>query len=573
MPNIRSFLLIALAFVAFLLWQAWQTDYAQPPVAATGVATQDSAAQIPSDADADSVPGATDIPGPAPDAPVAPAPPAPMSDTAAAAAESDAPHVIVDTDVLRVEIDTQGGSVVRAWLLTYPIDPKRRDEPVVLLDNTPAHYVVAQSGLVSANGPAPDHRARYESPQRKYRLAEGAPAVEVPLVWHGENGLTVTKRFRFERGSYAIAVNHVIENGSGAPWSGSVYRQLQRSAPPPAGKFSFTNPEQYSFVGAAWFSPEEHFEKLKFDDFADEPLKREITGGWSALLQHYFFAAWLPPAMEKAQYSTEVIAAPTGPRYLIRQVAPAVSVAPGAKASLDSRLYVGPKLQEHVGTIAPGLESVIDYGKVTVLAEPLFWLLNQLHKLLGNWGFAIIALTFLIKLAFYKLSEAQYRSMARMRKLQPRLAALKERYGDDKQKMNQAMMELYQKEKINPFGGCLPILVQIPVFIALYWVLIESVELRQAPFILWIDNLSDKDPYFVLPVLNGLAMWAAQKLSPAAGMDPMQQKVMQLMPIMFAVMFAFFPAGLVLYWTVNGVLGLLQQWIITKRVQGSTAKA
>jgi YidC/Oxa1 family membrane protein insertase len=262
---------------------------------------------------------------------------------------------------------------------------------------------------------------------------------------------------------------------------------------------------------------------------------------------------------------------PTGasPRYLIRQVAEPVTVAPGAATRLESRLYVGPKLQETLPDVAPGLGTVIDYGKVTILAEPLFWLLNWLYKLLGNWGFAIIAVTVLIKAAFFKLSEAQYRSMARMRKLQPRLAALKERYGDDRQKMNQAMMELYQKEKINPFGGCLPILVQIPVFIALYWVLIESVELRHAPFIGWIQSLSERDPYFVLPVLNGLAMWAAQKLTPTPGMDPMQQKVMQLMPVMFSVMFAFFPAGLVLYWTVNGVLGLAQQWIIIKRSEAA----
>jgi YidC/Oxa1 family membrane protein insertase len=296
------------------------------------------------------------------------------------------------------------------------------------------------------------------------------------------------------------------------------------------------------------------------------PLAREITGGWAAMLQHYFVAAWLPPLTEKNSYSTEVLATNGATRYLVRQVASPVTVPAGAKTTLESRLYVGPKLQESLAEVAPGLGATIDYGKVTVLAEPLFWLLNMLHKLLGNWGFAIIAVTLLIKAAFFKLSEAQYRSMARMRKVQPRLAALKERYGDDRQKMNQAMMELYQKEKINPFGGCLPILVQIPVFIALYWVLIESVELRHAPFIGWIQSLSERDPYFVLPVLNGLAMFAAQRLTPTPGMDPMQQKVMQLMPIMFGVMFAFFPAGLVLYWTVNGVLGLLQQWLIMKRV-------
>ena len=553
MPNIRSFLLIALALVAFLLWQAWQTDYAAFKADTPApVAEGSPAATVPGDA----VPAPGEIPSALPATGDAPA-------VATATATDELPRITVETDLLRLAIDPRGGTLVGAELLAYPTSP-REPAPVVLFNEEPGRYYVAQSGLVSGTGAAPDHRALYQATSTRHALGTAA-SLEVPLTWTGPDGLRVTKTYVFTRGSYVVGMRYAIENPGAAPWSGSVYRQLQRTSPIVDRKFSFTNPEQYSFVGSAWYSPEERFEKLEFEDFAEEPLVRDITGGWSAMLQHYFFAAWLPPIAERNSYSTEVITGNGATRYLIRQVAAPVTIEAGGRSVLESRLYVGPKLQESLADVAPGLGATIDYGKVTVLAEPLFWLLNWIYKLLGNWGFAIIGLTVLIKLAFFKLSEAQYRSMARMRKVQPRLAALKERYGDDRQKMNQAMMELYQKEKINPFGGCLPILVQIPVFIALYWVLIESVELRHAPFIGWIHSLSERDPYFVLPVLNALAMWAAQRLTPTPGMDPMQQKVMQLMPIMFGVMFAFFPAGLVLYWTVNGVLGLLQQWVIMKR--------
>ncbi|MGH8173724.1 MAG: membrane protein insertase YidC, partial [Rhodanobacteraceae bacterium] len=288
---------------------------------------------------------------------------------------------------------------------------------------------------------------------------------------------------------------------------------------------------------------------------------------------HYFFAAWIPAATETDQYTTAVVHGGDATRYLIRTFSPGISVAPGETKTDSARLYVGPKLQSTVDQVAPGLSLTADYGIFTVISEPLHWILAQFHKLTGNWGFSIILLVVLIKAVFFKLSEAQYRSMARMRKMQPRVEALKERYGDDRQKMNQAMLELYQKEKINPLGGCLPMLVQIAVLFALYWVLLESVELRQAPFILWIQNLSAPDPYFVLPVLNGLAMIATQWLTPSAGMDPMQAKMMKIMPVAFSVLFAFFPAGLVLYWTVNGLLSLLQQWIITKRIESASDKA
>ena len=492
---------------------------------------------------------------------------APDATAVASAAEPALDPITVETDVLRIKIDVRGGSVVDAELLAYPITPADKSNVVRLFSSDASRWYVAQSGFVAAAGAAPDHRSVFEATQREYRLPDDDATLEVPLTWTDASGVRITKTFRLTRGSYTIDVAHRIDNGGSTPWTASEYRQLQRTSPLVDRKFSFTNPEQYAFTGVSWYSPEERFQKIQCDDFADEPLNRAVTGGWIAQQQHYFFSAWIPPVTENAQFSTAVVPGDTGPRYLVRAVAPTITVAPGASADTSARLYVGPKLQDYIEDVADGLVYTVDYGMVTFLASPLFWALEQLHKLTGNWGWAIILITIIIKLLFFKLTEAQYKSFARMRKLQPRLQALKERYGDDRQKMNQAMMELYQKEKINPLGGCLPILVQIPVFIALYWVLLESVELRQAPFIGWIQNLSDKDPYFILPILNGIAMYATQKLTPTAGMDPMQARIMQMMPVVFAIMFAFFPAGLVLYWTVNGVLGLAQQYVITKRIE------
>ena len=573
MPNMRSFLLIALLVTSFFLWEAWQRDYgpnAPLPVAADNTASNPAGADVPPNAaPATDSPASPASPAATPDVPTAPvaaAPDAAMTAAPVDTAAAPAP-ITVETDVLRLQIDPRGGTVIDAELLVYPIAPEDRSNVVRLFTDDAARFFVAQSGFVAAAGAAPDHTALFSAAQSEYRLADGAATLEVPLTWTDASGVRVTKTYRLARGSYAIDVAHRIDNGGTAPWSASEYRQLQRTSPLVDRKFSFTNPEQYAFTGVSWYSPEERFQKLQFEDFIDEPLNRTVTGGWVAQQQHYFFAAWIPPAAEAAQFSTAVVSSPAGPRYLVRAMAPAITVAPGASADTSARLYVGPKLQDQIEDIAEGLVYTVDYGMVTFLASPLFWALEQLYKLTGNWGFAIILITIIIKLLFFKLTEAQYKSFAKMRKLQPRLQALKERYGDDRQKMNQAMMELYQKEKINPLGGCLPILVQIPVFIALYWVLLESVELRQAPFIGWIQNLSDKDPYFILPILNGIAMYATQKLTPTAGMDPMQARIMQMMPVVFSIMFAFFPAGLVLYWTVNGVLGLAQQYVITKRIE------
>jgi YidC/Oxa1 family membrane protein insertase len=567
----RPFLIVAILVTLYFLWDAWQRDYGpQPTGQASATASADpSAALTPGGDDAPvalAVPDDADVPT-APSANVVASAEAPAP---VATADAASRRITIETDVLRVVVDTRGGTVVSAELLEFPIDPKAREQVVRLLDDGVERFFIAQSGLVgAAGGPqAPDHRALFTATQDDFRLAPGSDSLEVPLTWVGEDGLRVARTLGFTRGSYAIAQRTVVTNDAERPWTGSEYRQLQRVPLPRGSGFSFTDPEQYAFVGASWFSPENRFEKLKFDKFRSDPLNRTFAGGWGAMQQHYFFAAWLPPTAEATQYSTAVLDAAGQPRYLIRLMSPAVVVAPGASATFESRLYAGPKLQKQLREVADGLVYTVDYGLVTFIAAPLFWVLKQLYTLVGNWGVAIILLTILVKAAFFKLTEAQYRSFAKMRKVAPRLQALKERYGDDRQKLNQAMMELYQKEKINPLGGCLPILVQMPVFIALYWVLLESVELRQAVFIPgWIDNISAKDPFFILPVLNGIAMYASQKLTPTAGMDPMQARMLQMMPVIFAVMFAFFPAGLVLYWTVNSTLSLAQQWYITRKIE------
>ena len=373
-----------------------------------------------------------------------------------------------------------------------------------------------------------------------------------------------------------VELDQTIDNGSAKPWTGNAYRQLQRVVPPAPEHSNFlakfSDQSRYSFFGAAWYSPDKKFNKLAFDKFAKEPLNQPVTGGWLAMEQHYFVTAWLPPANEADTFSTATVDDPDGARYLVRDMGPSITVAPGQNAHTQSRLYIGPKLRDQLATLAPGFELALDYGIFSIVASPLHWILAQLHKLVGNWGFAIILLVLLINVAIYKLSEAQYVSAARMRKLKPRMDALKERYGDDRQKMQQAMMELYKKEKINPVAGCLPVLITIPIFFALYTVLRESVELRQAPFIGWIHDLSAADPYFVLPALYVLVMLATQWMMPQQpGMDPTQAKMMKFMPLMFAVMFAFFPAGLVVYYIVNGLCRLAQQWWVTRRIDRAEA--
>ncbi|MEI7035227.1 membrane protein insertase YidC [Fulvimonas yonginensis] len=561
MNQTRTFLLFALMAVAYLLWMAWEKDYALPPASAgTPVAAGSAAAA----ADG-SVPGSA---------------PAALPAIAGSAAPAAAGQLVtVSNDVLRLTIDTRGGSVVRADLLAYPATPVTHEHPnpppVRLLDDTQEAYFVAQSGLVSATGPAPDHRAPFQAAQTRYALANGQGEVQAELSWE-QGGVKVTKTYTLKRGSYVVDMSQRIANGSAATWQGNAYQQLQRAPRPQHTSWlqNMTDPSAASFYGAAWYSPEDHFQSLKFDEFAKEPLQQSFAGGWAAMLQHYFFAAWIPPAQQTDSYSTAVVNSGSAhPTYLIRTVSPVLNVAPGQSATSEARLYVGPKLTGTLDTVAPGLALATNYGMFTVIAQPMHALLSWLHKISGNWGVAIILLVLIIKGLTWKLTAAQYRSSAKMRKLQPRVAALKERYGDDKQKMQMAMMELYKKEKVNPMTGCLPVLITIPIFYGLYEVLRESVELRQAPFVGWIHDLSMPDPYFVLPALYTLVMLGQQYLMPATGMDPAQAKMMKFMPLIFAVLFAFFPAGLCLYYVVNGITGLAQQWYITRQVENGEAKA
>jgi YidC/Oxa1 family membrane protein insertase len=559
MPNTRPFLLFAFLLVGFLLWQAWQQDYGPKsvPSATTTASTAKPDAQSSSNA-------AGEVPKPATSTNASA--PAPTVETKADVA---AQTIDVRTDLLHVVIDTRGANVVRADLLAYPVDPKDKNTPVRLLNDDAAHFFVAQSGLVSGNAAAPDHKAVYTAEQTEYVLGAGADNVEVPFTWQDASGVKVRKVYNFRRGSYVIESRFALDNQSASAWTGNAYRQLQRLPPVVAGgsSFGFSNPEKYAFAGAAWYSPQDKFQKLAFDKFTGSPLNHAATGGWIAMLQYYFFAAWIPPGDEADQYSTATILDGTDTHYLIRSVSPALTIAPGETKSIAANLYVGPKLESSLDGVAPGLSLTADYGMLTVIAEPLHWVLVKLHSFVGNWGVAIILLVVLIKLVLFKLSEAQFRSMAKMKRLQPRMQSIKERYGDDKAKLNAATLELYQKEKINPMGGCVPLLVQIPVFFALLWVLQGSIELRQAPFFGWIQNLTAPDPYFILPVLNAIPMILTQWLSPAPTMDPMQAKMMKAMPFIFSVMLAFAPAGLVLYWSVNGWLSLLQQWVINKRMQ------
>ena len=576
MPTTRSLLFMALAFVALMMWQAWEQDYGPKPAPAPAAAT------------ASTTPAAANATAPGADVPAASANTAPTASNtnvpavpeSANTASTPAATITVTTDVLRLTIDTRGGSIVRAELLAYPADADKKHEPVRLMDDTATTYYVAQSGLVSAAGAgaAPDHQALFHADQTDYALAAGTDTLEVPLTWSDAAGLRVTKVYIFQRGSYLIGTREDIVNGGNTAWTGNAYRQLQRVAPPQAT--GFNNPERYAYVGAAWYSPEHKFNKLAFDKFTKEPLTGSFAGGWTAMLQHYFFSAWIPDKNETDTYSSAVVDTANGaPRYLVRALSPSITVAPGQSHGVAAHMYVGPTLLGQLDAIsdagiAKGLALTADYGMLTPIAQPMHWFLLQLHALVRNWGLAIILLVLLIKLVMFKFSEAQFRSAAKMKKLSPRLQALKERYGDDKQKLNAATMELYQKEKINPLGGCLPALIQIPVFFALYYVLLESVELRHAPFFGWIQNLSAPDPYYILPIIN-MAVMAGTTLftPPSPGMDATTQKMMKFMPIVFGALFFVFPSGLVLYYAVNGGLSLLQQWVINHRMQAADAKA
>lgn len=556
MNNQKNIYLIIMMFLGFLLYVQWQKDYPANPQATEQQASPNTVQTDTPGIDNDSVLSNEnlDIPQPTLSAgnqqtPDIQSTPSEMTDIIST----------VDTPLLTLQFSAQGGALVFAELKRYPLK-KNESQNVILMDYRDQPYR-AESGLVGEQLNF-THKDIFYTEQGDLTVRDQPQKL---VLISQKQGATLTKTYHIDPQSYEIKVTQQVDNQSGQTIQLSDYQQIKRNNPWQDSSPSFTDAGRYSFKGVGYFDIENGYETLDFDDLQDEKINKTMgPGAWIAMVQHYFFTGIVPEA-EHVTIQTQYTPSSRYP-YLIRYIAPAKTIEQGSQMAFNATWFVGPKLQDELPQVARGLDLTVDYGVFTAISKPLFWLLEKIHGFVGNWGWAIVLLTILIKLVFFKLSEAQYKSMARMRKLQPRIQTLKERYKDDKPKFNQEMMALYQKEKVNPLGGCLPILIQIPVFIALYWVLLESVELRQAPFILWIQDLSSPDPYFILPAINAIAMVMTQRLSPTPGMDPMQQKIMKFMPIAFSIMFAFFQAGLVLYWALNSVLSLGQQWVITRRI-------
>jgi len=550
MDNIRLFLIFALAYTGFLLWQAWQEDYGQQ----SQVIQQEQSSSTNESDRLDSLPDAPTV------ASIDEAVPAMVGATGTTSSGNPASRLIdVETDMFRLKLDTEGGSIVQVYLEKYPISVEQPDVKFKLMSRDASDFFITQAGLLTADkSDAPDHKAVFTAGKDSYQLAEDQNELVVDLQWKNENGVLVTKRYRFTRGSHQVELEHIIENGSASEWMGREYRQFQRGEPADSG-----NAMMYTYTGGAIYSPADKYQKYDFDELSAGELDRDVKDGWIAMMQHYFLAAFVPPRGQTDHFYGKGLATGT---FVIGSYTPSAKVSPGATHTYTGSLYIGPKDQEDLAALADGLDLTVDYGWLAIIAQPMYWVLSWIQGIVGNWGWTIIIFTILIKLVFFKLSETSYRSMANMRKMTPRIQALKDRYGDDKQRMQQAMMEIYKKEKINPLGGCLPMLAQMPFFIALYWVLLETVELRQAPWIFWIEDLSIKDPFFVLPLIMGVSMFLQQKLNPQPP-DPMQAKMMMMLPVVFTVMFAFFPSGLVLYWVMNNILSIAQQWVITRRIE------
>lgn len=553
MDNVRLILIMALIFVLLLLYQAWQKDYGPQPTDTTNT-TSDTGNTTPSVTD---VPDTTNTSAQPAELPVS---------TPAQRIIPTQDRIQVQTDVFKIEIDTLGGDVRRVELRDYPVAVETPEIPFRLMNDELPHLFIVQSGLLPKEN-APTHQALYQSEQSVYRLETGQDTLTVKLHWQNDKGLQVDKIYQFKRGHYTVQVQHVIKNETSALWQGRLYGQIQRTDATSSEQSRFI----YTYTGGALSSPQKLYEKISFKEMSEGYLAQEQRpgwkGGWAAMLQHYFVAAWIPQSEQIYDYYANALTQNV-PRYVLGLYGPVQDIEPHAQHTFQMQLYIGPKSQDVLKALSPGLDLTVDYGWLWFIAQPLFWMLQRIYALVGNWGWAIVILTILIKLAFFQLSATSYKSMANMRRLHPRLVALKERYGDNKAGLNQAMMDLYKQEKINPLGGCLPILIQIPVFIALYWVLLESVELRQASFTAWLNDLSSPDPYFVLPLIMGATMLLQHYLNPAP-IDPVQQKVMMVLPIVFTVFFAFFPSGLVLYWVVNNVLSIAQQWVITKKIVAS----
>jgi len=552
MDNLRTFFIFGLLIVSLLLWEAWQNDYVRPQQQAAEQLVNESTL---SESALPDMPVVAAQENDLPDMPVAQSLDSlPALDQSMESIRSNQVHV--KTDLIDVMIDTQGADIRGLNLLAYPIESTKPNEPVQFLAETASHSFVVQSGLRS-DALAPTHYDHYRAENHDYQLSDGQDTLVVPLFWQTDEGLKVTKTYRFKRDSYLIDVDYQIENNSGERFTAYPYAQFNRNRPQDDSGFIYT------YTGAVFSTKGNEYEKIDFDDLDDAAFSRADPAGWAAMIQHYFVAALVPVASEQENsfYGKSI----NERNYTAGMKMPTLTIADGSVGQANYQMYLGPKEHKRLEPIAENLNLTVDYGILTIISQPLFTIMEWIHKLTNNWGWSIVFLTILIKAAFYRLSAKSYSSMASMRKLTPKLATLKERHGDDKQAFNKGMMDLYRTEKINPLGGCLPILVQMPVFLAFYWVLVESIELRQAPFMWWLQDLTAMDPYFILPVLFGLSMFFQQKLNPAP-QDPAQAMVMKAFPIVFTVFFAFFPSGLVLYWVVNNILSIAQQWYITRKL-------
>lgn len=537
----RLILFVVFSFSIMMLWDGWHAKNSPKPVVASSTTVENEAADnsVPNAASTDAV-GSGQLP------------------TSSAFQLETGDLVSVSTDLYQAKLSTVGGDLRHLTLNKHLADGKASGNFVLMDAAADPMLYIAQSGLIGAN--LPNHKTVFNTAATRYNLASDANTLAVKFTWQNAD-ITVDKIYTFHRGSYVIDVSYHIENASGSEIKPSVYYQIIHDSESNQGStFSPT------FTGGAYYTDTDKYKKIKFTDMAEANLSVKSKDGWIGIVQHYFASAWIPKTGTSNEFYTKQL---NDKMFAVGVVNPIASIAPGTSANVSAQLFAGPQTEADLNAAAPGLEYTVDYGWLTVIAKPLFWLLSKIHGFVGNWGVAIILLTILLKAAFFKLSATSYRSMAQMREMAPRMQAMKEKFGDDKQKLQQAMMEMYRKEKINPLSGCLPIVVQIPVFIALYWVLLGAVELRHAPFFAWITDLSAKDPYYILPLLMGASMIVQTYLNPAPT-DPIQAKVMKIMPVVFSIFFFFFPAGLVLYWLVNNILSIAQQWYINKTIHAET---
>ena len=544
-----------LGLFLFLLYQAWETDYAKP------AQTQQSSSA-----------GAVAADGKANAAAVA----AGALDVAPPVGAPSQQHVQVQTDLLVVDIALAGGEIRRVELSDFSADKKHPDQKLALLDDRNGQLFTFLSGIAGTEQPLTSSQTSFTSPQAEYKLADGAATLDVPLEYTDASGYSVRKVFHFKRDSYEIGLSQTLVNHSGKELQAASYLRYQRTPPPTEAGPGFMHTAS-GFLGIGVYqqdkpgSSDYAYKKKAFTKLDKEAYDNKQTGGWIGMLQHYFIAAIIPPQDLGADFSGKKD--PASQLYQAQYLGDLFKVADGAEQAYDSKLYIGPIAHVGLEGVAPRFELIEDYNVLASVVKPLFWVLSHYHTLTGNWGWSIILLTLTVKALFFKLSEAQYRSTAKMKKFSPRIKELRERFGDDRERLNKAMMELYKKEGFNPLAGCWPLLVQMPVFFALYWTLAQSVELRQAPFVLWMQDLSGPDPYYILPVLYGISMWVQQRLSgQSATMDPTQAKMMNIMPIFLTGLFLFFPVGLVLYWLVSNLTNILQQWVIARRLEAADLK-